>query len=104
MPISDAPEYIDMNPLAYEEEAVLWRWSNVEHQAVPIGAEDAIRILKEVRTRASEIEQQAVSMALRSMSEQRQTPRRHQLFALAVLAIGLLIVFAVVLVLDNWPW
>ena len=63
-------------------------------------ADDALEILSEVRERTSRIEESFVRVGYRAFAEGRRTPRRHQLLALAVICVG--IVISVVLLLTRF--
>jgi hypothetical protein len=74
-----------------EWEAVRLAWNSGD----PIPEHEAVRLLVEIRSRKADIEARAASLAVCGISEGRRVPRRHQLFAFAVLAVSLAILTAV---------
>lgn len=83
-----------------EEEAIEIVWRNRGEGSQLIPADEAIKILIEIRERVSKIERKALRAMLRSMNEGRRTPRRHQMIALIIVA-GILGIVALLIALKS---
>ena len=101
MLIRENAAFAALNPTDLERQAVGLRWSQVERRKGDVPAEDAVRLLGEIRERVGVIESHVASMPSNTAGEGRRTPRRHMRFALSI--IGAVIVGSLVLGLV-WGW
>ncbi len=90
--IASSDAWLSMQPTPTEVEACKLRWTKVEGKDTDIPAEEAVRLLYEIRERMASLEQEAVQALQHSVSEGRRVPRRRLVFAFAV--IGVLLVLA----------
>jgi hypothetical protein len=83
--------------LPEEREAVRMLWGRDDQ----IPSDEHARLLAEVRARRAAIEQEALEMLYSKLREGRRTPRRHMVFAFAVLAIGMAVSYVWILIATR---
>ena len=91
MPIQSDPDFEMMQATPEELKAIemVWRLRGEAGDSIP--PKMAAEMLVAVRQRAAAIEGEALKMLISRLSEGRRNPRRHQRFALALLAAMILI-------------
>lgn len=84
-----------------EAKAIELVWASRGNEGQPIPEEERASILSEIRARVQAIEAHVVRAGVRVMAENRRTPKRHQRFALCMIAAVFIAIIIVLYVKST---